>query len=235
VISIGEATFHVEVAHIGDAALEEYARALFSGFDESTAALPLEDFALYLDIEEGSIKGRGKILAAAAVLYVAIGEFGDFAQGVREIASVSRRVMSTFASDAPNMLGRPNTLVSKRTNAATLGKLEGLFAAVRSGALRPDEATRRAVELLGEDKELPETLQAEIEASVHRIVKNPQQIDWVVPDADVELQQGVDTTRQPGERVRSRIRKAVAPARKLRIEIRKSSRRAKPRLTIMES
>ena len=47
-ISIGEATFHMEIAHIDDAALEKYATVLFEGFDEAAAILPLPDSLVIL-------------------------------------------------------------------------------------------------------------------------------------------------------------------------------------------
>lgn len=234
-LSIGEAHFHIDVAHLGEVALEQFARTLFHGFEEKSGALPLEDFGLSLEIEAGSIRGKGRILTTLAVLYIGIGEYGDFVQGVREIANVSRSVVSSLVSDAPKKLERPNTLTWNRSNAARLGGLERLFLAVKAGVLQPDEATQKAIELLSEDDQLPQGFAVDIEASLCRIVKDPQQLDWVLPDDDAEVDTKLAGPTTSSKAPRTRSLDPQAPTRKLRVEIRKSSKREKPTLVIIES
>lgn len=232
-IAIGEAHFHIDVSHLDDDALERYASVLFDGFDESAEVLPLSDFGIFLEVEEGSIKGKGRIVAAATVLYFGIGQFGDFVQGVKEIASLSRSVMSNLVSDAPKKLGIPNSIVWKRSDAAKLGRLQGLFAAVQSGALDANEATEKAIELLSEEDVLPAGMENDIAKSVQRIVLNPRQVDWVLPPEEAAVEQLSDTTRVPRER-RTPRSKAMAPSRKLRVEVYKPGKGAARSLKIVE-
>ena len=96
-IEISNAKFHIKCEHLRDGELELYANKLFEEFDIAASKLiPLADYGIHLDIESGSIKGRGKILATATVLYIGIANFGSFVQGIREISSIGKSVALGF-------------------------------------------------------------------------------------------------------------------------------------------
>jgi hypothetical protein len=94
-IELSRAYFRFEVPAPDEANLLAFARAVFQDFDRAADQLfPLPDYAVYVAVEEGSIKGGGKILAAAGAAYLAIAQFGSFVQGVREIDRIHRGVQA---------------------------------------------------------------------------------------------------------------------------------------------
>ena len=151
-VHIGETYFHIDVSNLDDEALKSYATSLFHDFDDSAMELlPFQDYEIHLDVEEGSIKGRGTIFAAVGVLYLGVGNFGSFVQGVREISALVKTVGENLIDSAPKKLNLPPEKVTwRRNDSAKLGQLERLFENVRSGVLKPHEATEQAIALLGE-------------------------------------------------------------------------------------
>jgi hypothetical protein len=231
VIPIGEAFFRLDAPDIDDEALQRYAAVLFKGFDASASNLPLSDYGLALDIEEGSIRGKGVVLTTAAALYFGIGAFGDFVQGVREIGQLTKPVVDQLISDAPKKLGRPNALTWKRSDTAALARLERLFAAVKSGALEPAEATRRAIALLSEVDALPESMVKDMATSIECIVLDPKQFD-LLPPLQEESSAELLNLHGPDKR-RPRPGKHVLPSRKLRVELRKTGRKGETILRVV--
>src|SRR5687767_14650299 len=92
-ITLARGYFNLSAPYLSEAELESYAETLFEIFDRAASlTLPLPDYGLALAVEEGSLKGKGRILATGAALYFGIGQFGSFVQGLREIRAIGGRV-----------------------------------------------------------------------------------------------------------------------------------------------
>jgi hypothetical protein len=223
-ITIGEARFHLDAPDLDDQALRDYATALFVDFDVAVAdLLQLSDYGIHLDIEEGSIKGYGKVFATAATLYFSIGHFGDFVQGVQEISRLMKAAVGVLLEEAPKKLGQERfELTWKRSDTGKLGRVERLFYEVKAGTLEPAVATRRVLEILGEEDEVPENVAAEIATSIEKIKLDPKQIDlpW-------STEEGVEMAVSQPERPRQRkptADKVALTSHKLRIEVHKDGK-----------
>lgn len=186
-ISIGEGHFHLESAPLNEKALRAHARHLFKDFDRAASDyLPLEDYGLHLEVEQGSIKGKTIVLASLGALYVGVGQFGSFIQGLREIGSLAKTVNEEVLRQAPSEFNLPqNGTRWRRSDSATLGQLRKLFDSVARGELAPADATRRALELLEDGGTIPDDFARDLEKAVGEIKLNPQQLDlWrgEIPD-----------------------------------------------------
>lgn len=85
-LNIGQTSFYIRVPSLPREQFESYSTNLFDVWESEVAsAIPFDDYALSLEVEEGSITGRGKIAVAAGVLYFGIGNYGDFIGGLETI------------------------------------------------------------------------------------------------------------------------------------------------------
>src|SRR5688572_7035550 len=91
-IEIATVDFRLGAAPLGEQALRREATTLFDAWERRlNDELPLPDYAVYFELAEGSLNGKGKVAAAALAVYLAIGNFGDFVGGVREMSTIARR------------------------------------------------------------------------------------------------------------------------------------------------
>jgi hypothetical protein len=149
-LDIVRASFNLDIPAPPEDDLIAYAKRIFDKMDVATEEiLPFEDYSLYLSVEEGSIKGLGKVMVYASALYTGIAMYGSFVQGVeiikRQGKAVAQAVIDAASSDemvkhAP----KGNTRVS----AGVVSHLEQLFVKVRNREIAPEEATRRALLVL---------------------------------------------------------------------------------------
>src|SRR6185369_4912042 len=100
----------------------------------------------YLAVEEGSVKGLGKVAVVVSALYMGIAQYGSFIQGVeiikRQGCAVARAVVSAASDDGiVQHAPKPRT----RVDAGAASRLERLFVKVRDREIGPEEATRRAL------------------------------------------------------------------------------------------
>ena len=87
-IDIGSTNFYFSLPNVFEEELEKYSENLFDSWASTIDdTLAIEDFSISLEIEEGSVKGKGRILATAAAIYIAVGQWGSFCSGVQIIKS----------------------------------------------------------------------------------------------------------------------------------------------------
>lgn len=145
-------SFYIKSPVFDRAAFEHHSSELFDEWEiQVEAHLLLPDYALSLVLEEGSIKGRGKVAAYATAVYLGIGAYGDFMSGlgtVRDQATYISNVLFEHAkSEFSCSSERGNT---KRTGGEII-YLQRLFERVQQGALTPDQAIREVEGRWGEE------------------------------------------------------------------------------------
>jgi hypothetical protein len=85
-IDIWKTDFVIRVPSLKRNEFKQYSSTLFDTWDGYIAdSLKLTDYSISLSVEEGSIKGIGRIAAPLVVLYFGIGEYGDFISGLQTI------------------------------------------------------------------------------------------------------------------------------------------------------
>lgn len=177
-IDLGTTSFHIQVPSLPASELESFSIALFDTWERSVErTLILNDYALSLRIEEGSVKGLGKVAAVLGALYLGIGEYGSFINGLQIIRSQVASVSTVLTDSALLRLPATTTAPKIRRSGATLAKLQTLFNKVQRGELTADDAMREARVLLGNDgAETPEFMTA-----LHSALANAPQFPQQMP------------------------------------------------------
>jgi hypothetical protein len=67
-IDVARAFFHFDIPAPPENILVDYAQTIFDNLDAAAAnLLPVPDYSLYVAVEEGSLKGGGKVAILASV------------------------------------------------------------------------------------------------------------------------------------------------------------------------
>lgn len=185
-IDLGSSEFGFEIRRLDHAQLERYSLELFDYWDSQIQSnLSLDDYSVSLEIEEGSIKGRGRIMTAAVTFYAAVAGYGAFIQGLQTIKQQILTANDALTSRAESQLGESITRKHIRSKSGAIGKLERLFYKVQHRELTPEEAIEQASALIGTDSE---ELSALITRSIRATPIDGEQTTFLIESdmADVE-------------------------------------------------
>jgi len=157
-IDIGTTDFYFGVPNLTKRQLERYSLHLFDRWEQSAEEkLLIPDYSLALEVEEGSIKGKGRIAVALGALYFGIGSYGSFISGLQIVRDQVVTVSDFLAKTAEQQLGRDFEGSRIRKRSGTLGALQRLFVKVQRREITPEQATTEAEALIGDDaKDSPE-------------------------------------------------------------------------------
>ncbi len=157
-IDIGSNSFVIKVPHLPPQEFERYSSSLFDEWEKSLEkTLILPDYSISLEIEEGSIKGKGKIAAALTVVYFGIGTYGDFISGLETIYNQVSYASNALFKSAASSFGGSNANVRTSKRGGAISRLRTIFNKVQRGEYTVDEAMEHANNLFGEEgKETPE-------------------------------------------------------------------------------
>lgn len=232
-LEIGTTSFELDITPLGEVSLKAYATGLFKQIDEQASTLlPLLDYGLELDLEEGSLRGKSLILATAASLYLGIGQYGSFVQGLREIRNGARALSLWTTEHVPHSLGCTAEVIrTRRSGGGVVTKLARLFNEVQHHRLSPEQALERALPLFGGGTDSPLGLRDDLEAALRVVGNEPRQLDFDFG----AWKDGPDSGEpEPPRRQRhSSDRPAALPAERLRVEIRRESRTGKPIMRVI--
>lgn len=151
-IDLGTTSFYMQVPSLPPSELETFSTSLFDTWERNVErGLALDDYALALRIEEGSVKGLGKIAATLGALYIGIGQYGSFIDGLHVIHSQVAVVTAALTDSASLGLPEASRAPKIRRSGAMLAKLQTLFNKVQRGELSANAAMNEAKVLLGGD------------------------------------------------------------------------------------
>lgn len=151
-IEIGRIDFLINVPSLPPDEFELYSSNLFDEWEKCVERiLILPDYSISLEIEEGSIKGGGKIAVTLAALYFGIGNYGDFISGLQTIGNQVSYVSNELFVNARSPFGCSNVNAKVRKNSSSLMYLHKLFDKVQSGELTADQAIFDVEKHFGED------------------------------------------------------------------------------------
>jgi len=175
-IDIGTNSFFIKVPNLPPQEFEHYSSELFDNWERSLEkTLMLSDYSISLEIEEGSIKGKGKIAAALTVVYIGIGTYGDFISGLETIHNQVSYATNTLFNSATEPFGGSSASSKTSNRGGAISRLRKLFYKVQIGELAVDEAMEHAKILFGEEgKETPEFMR-ELHQQLKNAPKHPQQ------------------------------------------------------------
>lgn len=152
-LDLGTTEFFLAVPSRPESELKLLSTSLFDVWDGYVnTALSLTDYSLFLQVEEGSVKGAARIGAAAGVLYLAIGNYGDFFSGVKTIGEQITATSEFLSERAKQTFNCPDAKATSRKRGGTVSGLQRLFVRVQKGELSPEDAMAYAERLLGDER-----------------------------------------------------------------------------------
>lgn len=184
-LDLGQTEFRLAIPGVDPAILESLSNSLFDEWEEYVnQALTLSDYSLFLQVDEGSINGRGKIKAGASYLLSGIIFYGGFFSGLEIIGKQLGASRDFLAEHARSKFACPNYKATTRKSGGSPAYLQRLFARVQSGELTADEATYIAQNhLASEAEEAPGLIDALAEA-FRECPKLPVQIPLPLEELD---------------------------------------------------
>jgi hypothetical protein len=232
-IDIGSTEFYIGGTELPRDLFEAYASQLFDDWDAHiNAQLDLEDYAIILEVEEGSIKGKGKLLAGAVAIYAGICSYGSLVQGIDTIGRHAAIAGKFLAERAHASLGPNAHAPVVRKQSGTLGQLQRLFVRVQRRELSAEEATAAAAALIGEDAAAVPEFLPKISAALHDVQLSPLQIALPFEGAVAE-----DSPFEEGKRPplrKPRPRPAIPEGNQVRVEIWRESKRGKKMIRVVD-
>jgi hypothetical protein len=179
-IDIGTTSFLINVQSLSEEDFERYSSNLFDEWEKSIEqTLILPDYSISLEIEEGSINGKGKIAIALGALYLGIGNYGDFISGLETIRDQASYVGNALFERAKSPFGCSSVNAKVRRNGGALSLIHRLFEKVQRGVLTADEAMLQVRTMLGEEGEsVPEFIR-ELQHQLETVPRYPEQLSLI--------------------------------------------------------
>ena len=222
-IDLGSAKFLIRIPTLSEEKLDTYSTELFDLWEKYLEEhISIPDFSLYLEVEEGSVKGIGKIAACLYALYTGIGQYDGFVSGVKTISAQMQASSEFLIKKAVEPFSEQSPSHKCRKSSGQLGKLERLHRRVQSGSLTPEDAAAKAEEIFREDAgDCPEFMDSMQQAFLGE-PPNPEQLDL---DIDMPLVDSQSSRIFTTPRLPAQDRPALPPREKYRVEIWRKSKK----------
>lgn len=127
-------------------------------------------------IEEGSVKGLGKVAATLGALYIGLGQYGSFINSLQVIRSQIVTVTTALTDSASLGLPGATRAPKIRRSGAALAKLQTLFNKVQRGELSANDAMQEARALLGDDGAGSPDFMTALQSALEDAPRFPQQM-----------------------------------------------------------
>jgi len=224
-IDIGSTNFLIKVPSLSEKDFELYSSDLFDQWEVSVEKnISLPDYAISLEIEEGSISGRAKIAAAASVVYLGVATYGSFITGLQTIRSQISYVNNVLFESAKYPFDCSKDNITVRNSGGAISKLQSLFQKVQKGTLTPDEATLMAMEIFGEETEDIPDLAERLKKEMENAPRYPEQLN-LIEEESRECEEATESiTQKPPKK---RTPKPMPISEQYRIEIWRESKKDK--------
>ena len=222
-IDLGSTEFILSVPSVPEPKLRDLSTSLFDSWDsyiENSLALP--DYSLFLQVEEGSIKGAAKVGAFLSAIYLGIGNYGDFISGVKTINEQLSATRDYLGEQAGRVFSCPESSRSTKKRGGSLAALQRLFVKVQMSEMTPDEALLHAEALLGDESAAVPGFLGDLENSLRTCPRFPEQLSLPLGDQVEDDMQRLDDTRRPNRPPRQRP--ALGPPLQFRVEVWRESK-----------
>lgn len=198
-LNLVSADFNFSIASVDASQLEVLSNSLFDEWGSYVdQALTLPDYSLFLQVEEGSIIGRGQIMAGAKALVIGLTAYGGLMSGIDIVNKQLKSTNRFLAEQAQAVFACPDSRATVIKRGGAPASLQRLFSRVQKGELTPDEATILAQSILGEDEsEIPGFFEV-MSKAFHECPNLPKQeqlpFDDIVEETQIELIKKVPKT-----------------------------------------
>lgn len=176
-LDVVTSSFYIKSPAFDKAAFEHHSSELFDEWEAQVEAhLLLPDYALSLVLEEGSIKGRGKVAAYAAAFYFGIGAYGDFMSGLGTVRDQAAYVSNILFEQAKREFSCSSERGNTKRTSGEIIYLQHLFERVQQGVITPDQAIREVKERWGEEAVSSPAFMHELADNLEAAPRFPEQL-----------------------------------------------------------
>lgn len=232
-IDLGATDFYIDVPSLPRHEFEQYSTKLFDEWEAYVEqVLKIPDYALALEVEEGSIKGGAKIAAALYALYMGIGQYGSFVSGLQTIQGQISSVGDFLAAHATNQFLSSNVKPKVKKHTGSLGELQRLFYKVQQGKITPEQAMLKAEIMFGEEAKSAPEFMDEMRSSLENTPLLATQLKLPLYTFENEaLIQTISNKRQPAT---PRPKPEQPFGQQFRVEVWRDSKKDKRNVRIIE-
>ncbi|MFT6914665.1 MAG: hypothetical protein ACJAWL_000961 [Motiliproteus sp.] len=228
-INIGTADFYLGVPSLPAEEFESYSTRLFDEWEVYVGdVLKLPDYYLALDVQEGSISAKSKIIVTTTALCGFLATYGSISSGVKHMYADVRAAGNYLGVRASAPFPEANVKPKIRNRGEALSKLQSLFIRVGNGSISVEEAMTLAEKLLGDGfKEVPEFME-KLKVSLEN---TPSQMLLPIegPELQSNLRQKKGDEKKPAN---PKPRVQVIRPDQYRVEIWRESKRSKRNVRI---
>ena len=232
-IDLGTTDFFIGVPSMPRSEFRKYSTRLFDEWEDHVSrTLELPDYSLALEVEEGSVKGAGRIAVVLGTLYLGIGNYGDFIQGIQTIRSQVSSVGDYLAERAAGPFKTSGCETKVRKRSGSLGQLQRLFAKVQRREMTTEEAMLEAEALFGDEAADAPGFMCELQKALEQTPLFHQQLP-LLPDAaeqDMEFAIG-EKKRKPRP---SPSLPTAPPPQHLRVEVWRDSKNGQRNVRVIQ-
>jgi hypothetical protein len=223
-LDIGSTDFNLAIQSVNAPRLQSLSNDLFDEWETYVDQhLSLPDYSLFLQIEEGSINGWGKIKSTAGFLIIGVTGFGGFMSGIEAIDKQANAAGKFLAKHAQSTFSCPDDKTTVRKKGGVPATLHRLFVRVQKGELTPEEASILANATLGaEAAEVPGLFEA-LENAFQTCPRHHQQEQ--LPFDQLEEILHTETTGNGLPKVPRRLAPELPPPLHYRVEVWRDSKR----------
>ncbi|WP_312976725.1 hypothetical protein [Stutzerimonas nitrititolerans] len=187
-IDLGGTDLYIDVPSLPRQEFERYSTNLFDEWESYIGkVLKIPDYALVLEIEEGSIKVNAKIAAYLYAIYIGIGQYGSFMSGTQtiqgQISSASDYLATHAAAPFSNSKAKPQI----KKHSGSLGQLNRLFAKVQQGKITAEQAMIEAEKLFGEEEDSEPNFMSELKSSFENTPPLAKQLKLPLSEVETEI------------------------------------------------
>lgn len=232
-IDLGTTDFYIATPSIPRSDFERYSTQLFDDWENHVAqTLSLQDYSLVLEVEEGSVKGVGRIAAVLGAVYLGIGNYGDFVQGIQTIRGQVSSV-GDYLTEHAVIPFKPSGYEAKvRKRGGSLGQLQRLFNQVQRRELTPEQAMIEAEAMFGEEASSVPGFMRDLQKSLENLPLFHQQVSLLPEPTEQELE---ISTREGERKPRpSRQIPSAPPPQHIRVEVWRESKKGQRKVRVIQ-
>lgn len=230
-LNLGSTDFYFAVPSLPREELEAYSSKLFDTWETQIAQeLPLDDYALSLEIEEGSIQGSGKVMARLIAVGLFISHYGSIVQGLQTMRSHLTMAGNYLTEKAHEFLGSEKPAPTVKNRSGTLGQIQRLFIKVQRQEMTAEEAMTEAEKILGKEAASAPDFMQRLNAALLEAPVQAQQL-FLSPDGDLAEPAEGEPTKRSGPRPSNHV-PVIPEMNQFRVEVWRESKRGKKQIRI---
>lgn len=179
--------FYIDVPALPKSAFRDYATQLFDRWEQyAERHLSITDYSVELFVEEGSIKGLGRIAATVGYVYAAICGYGSLVQGLEIIQGQIKGISTYLATNAGSEFKTEGHPIKTTSHGGALSQIRRLFLKVQRGQMSADQAEVELMQILGDEAADDPAFIERLKSELVTVPPLPKQLDFSDSYQDVE-------------------------------------------------